>query len=343
MKKKILSLGLVTVLAFGLLAGCGKSEGRVLYNDVDLSKIVELGEYKGLEVDTSSDEFKEILQDIVDSDIENNEFYTTETLTEGKIQEGDIANIDYTGKKDGVAFDGGTAEGYDLEIGSDSFIDGFEDGLIGVAIGDTVDLNLTFPENYGKEELNGAAVVFTVKVNSAQRKIKQRAEEYYAKLSFKSVSEYNSDARKRATQNYLIDAVTANSKAKEYPKADIDIMYATTKNYMETVLSESYGMDFAAYLTQIDQTEEKFKNTVIEEQIKPSMDTQMVLYAILDKEGIEFTKDEVDKEVENTVKEINDSSVDAEKVKSLYGEFYFEQMVVTAKVKDFLYKNAKLK
>ncbi len=343
MKKRILGLGLVAVLTFGLLTGCGKKEERVLYNDVDLSKIVELGEYKGLKVDTASDDFKEILQNVLDSDIEDNGFYTTETLTEGKIQEGDIANIDYTGKKDGVAFDGGTSTGYELEIGSNTFIDGFEDGLIGVAIGDTVDLNLTFPENYGNEELNGAAVVFTVKVNSAQRNTPQKAEEFYAKLSFKSVSEYNSDARKRAAQKYLINKVVEGSKIKEYPKADIDIMYAQNKTYMETVLSESYGMDFAAYLTQIDQTEEEFKNTVIEEQIKPSMDTQMVLYAIADKEGIEISKKEVEKEVEDTVKEINDSSVDAEKVKSVYGEYYFEEAVVGKKIIELLYENAKLK
>ncbi|MBQ7089512.1 MAG: FKBP-type peptidyl-prolyl cis-trans isomerase, partial [Clostridia bacterium] len=86
-----------------------------------------------------------------------------EDIKEGTVQKGDTCAIDYIGKKDGVAFEGGTGS-YDLEIGSGSFIPGFEEGLIGKKIGSTVDLNLTFPENYGNEELNGQDVVFTVTI-----------------------------------------------------------------------------------------------------------------------------------------------------------------------------------
>ena len=81
------------------------------------------------------------------------------------VESGDTVNIDFEGKKDGVAFDGGTSQGYNLTIGSGSFIDGFEDGLIGVNVGDTVDLNLTFPEGYQNADLAGQDVVFTVTVN----------------------------------------------------------------------------------------------------------------------------------------------------------------------------------
>ena len=79
--------------------------------------------------------------------------------------EGDTANIDYSGTKDGVAFDGGTAEGYDLKLGSGTFIDGFEDGVIGMNVGDEKDLNLKFPDNYGSADLAGQEVVFHVKLN----------------------------------------------------------------------------------------------------------------------------------------------------------------------------------
>ena len=127
---------------------------------------VELGEYKGLTVEVSpttvTDE--EVIKQIranAGSDI-------LEEVTEGTVEEGDTANIDYEGKLDGEAFDGGTAKDTDLEIGSGTFIPGFEDGLIGVKIGDTVDLPLTFPENY-TEELAGKDVVFTVTVNSVKR------------------------------------------------------------------------------------------------------------------------------------------------------------------------------
>ena len=102
-------------------------------------------------------------------------------------------------------------------------------------------------------------------------------------------------------------------------------------------------MDFAGYLEAVGQSESDFKDMMIEDQIKPSMEVQMVLYAILDKEGIEFTKDEVDAEIDKVVKSVNNSSVTAETVKSVYGDYYFEEVVVTEKVIEFIYKNAKLK
>ncbi|MCQ2448917.1 MAG: FKBP-type peptidyl-prolyl cis-trans isomerase [Clostridia bacterium] len=160
--KKVMALLLCGVLLFAF-AGCGKAEKKSntknnstssetgktentkdkvtkteLYKDADLSEYVTLCDYKL-------------------------------TLKDGIVETGDVANIDYTGKKNGVAFEGGTAQGYNLTIGSGTFIPGFEDGLVGVKVGATVDLDLTFPENYGSEELAGAAVVFTVKVNSIEK------------------------------------------------------------------------------------------------------------------------------------------------------------------------------
>jgi trigger factor len=129
---------------------------------------VTLGEYKGLNV--SLEEMKVTDEDVEDEIAYNmrlSEIY--ESLEEGTVHDGDVANIDYEGKLDGEAFDGGTAKGYDLEIGSGTFIDGFEDGLIGVAVGDTVDLTLTFPENYSNEDLAGQETVFTVTVNEIKR------------------------------------------------------------------------------------------------------------------------------------------------------------------------------
>ena len=159
--KRLICFLMVTATVLGL-AGCGKKAKRQLYND-KLSKYITLADYKGLKVDTKSDEFKEYYGNMISSDVSSNNLYVKKT--EGTVANGDTANIDYTGKKDGVAFDGGTAAGYDLTIGSNSFIDGFETGLIGKKIGDTVDLNLKFPENYSSAELAGKAVVFTVKIN----------------------------------------------------------------------------------------------------------------------------------------------------------------------------------
>ena len=129
---------------------------------------VKLGDYKGLEVTlASTDVTDEEVEQQVETNLNNND--KSEELKEGTVENGDVANIDYEGKLNGKAFDGGTAEGYDLTIGSGSFIDGFEDGLIGKKIGDTVDLNLTFPEDYSSTDLAGKEVVFTVKINSVKR------------------------------------------------------------------------------------------------------------------------------------------------------------------------------
>ena len=153
--KRILSLTLIIFSLLTLLTACGKNK-TILYSSADFDKVLTLAEYKGITIDTSSDEFMAFYDNAIISDIKNNNLYVEKT--EGTVQNGDIANIDFVGKKDGVTFDGGTAEGYELEIGSGSFIDGFESGLIGVEIGKTVDLNLTFPEDYGNEEIGRAHV-----------------------------------------------------------------------------------------------------------------------------------------------------------------------------------------
>mgnify|MGYP000361561996 FL=1 len=106
--------------------------------------------------------------EVTDTDVEDSINSTLQTkstqndITDRPAQEGDVVTIDYEGKKDGVAFDGGTAQDQQLELGSGSFIDGFEDGIVGHNIGETFDLNLTFPEDYKSEDLAGQAVVFTV-------------------------------------------------------------------------------------------------------------------------------------------------------------------------------------
>lgn len=169
MKKKLFAV-LVSILAIGTLAGCGKSEDITL-KDMDVDKYVTLGEYKGLEVvmDPISVDEEELEYYMNDFYISGLAYITgmeiDDGITDRAVELGDTVYIDYVGKKDDVAFEGGTAEGYYLNIGSDQFIDGFEDGLVGVMPGETVDLNLTFPESYSNTELAGADVVFTVTVN----------------------------------------------------------------------------------------------------------------------------------------------------------------------------------
>lgn len=339
--KRIISAILILATVAVFTTGCGaKGKDRALYN-VKLSKYIDLGDYKDLPVDTSSDTFKEFRNEVISIDVSSNELYVKKT--EGTVANGDTVNIDYTGKKDGVAFEGGTATGSDLEIGSNSFIDGFESGLIGATIGSTVDLNLTFPEEYQSADLAGAAVVFTVKVNYVKTTEERKPEDYYKELNFSTVEKYYEDVDERAVKNYLLDAIKANSKIKNYPEEDIETLYSSTKSMMEKNIQSQYGMDFAGYLSAISQTEADFKKEIVKDQIKPTMDSQLVLYAILDKEKLTVSEKDINAQVNEIVKSIGNVSVTADTVKDFYGDYYFEYNAVSDKVLDFVYDNAKIK
>ena len=333
--KKLLSLVLLIAVMAVAFAGCGKSE-RLLYN-VKLEDYIKLGEYKDLTVDTKSDDYIAYYNAQMDNDIQNQQLYAK--LNEGKVQKNDIANIDYVGKKDGVAFEGGTADGYDLTIGSGSFIEGFEDGLIGVEIGSTVDLNLTFPENYGNEELNGAAVVFTVKVNYVQRA--KEPKDYCKDLGFKSLEEYEDDLKKRAAKECLIDMIVEKTKITKYSENDVDTLYNFEYEQMNTYYTNNYGMGIESVLSSYGMTAEDFKNDLLENSIYPQSKEQMVLYAIMDEEKISVTQEDIDKYIDKMVAE--NEGVDRETLKEYYEDFYFEALTVTEKVSDFLYESNKVK
>lgn len=329
---------LLAVIA-GVMSGCGKPAKRLAYN-VNLKKYVELGEYKGIPVDKSSETFKEYYNDVISGDVEANGLYVRKN--EGKVAEGDTANIDYTGKKDGVAFEGGTDKGFDLEIGSGSFIDGFEEGLIGVEIGSTVNLNLTFPENYQEKSLAGQPVVFTVKVNYVTTDEQRKPEEYYAELDFESLEAYTADVEERAVKNYLIDTLDANSEIKKYPKDDTDSIYNQTKTQFENSLKNQYGVELETYLSANGTTEEDFKKDLMENQVEPMMDMQMVVYAVCDNEEITVSEKETNAQLNKVLDAYKSQGVTKEQVLEVYGENFFEYAAMREKALDFLYSNAKI-
>lgn len=335
--KRAISIILAVLTAAAILSGCGNNEGRILYKE-KLSNFIELGDYKNIPIDTKSDAFSEFYEDEASADVTNYDLYVHKT--EGEVAYNDNVNIDYEGKKDGVAFDGGTAQGYNLVIGSKTFIDGFEEGLIGKKIGDTVDLNLTFPEEYKTEELAGKAVVFTVKINYVTTDEERKPEDYYKELGFDSLKAYEDDVTERAAKDYLLDTVSANSEIKNYPEEDIETLYEAYKNMLNINLQKSYEIDFETYLTSNNQTEDEFKSSVTDKQIKPLMETQMVLYSILDKEKLGLTKEEIKAKLDEEIARYDSSTVTADTLTEFYGEYYFEYITVREKALDFLYKNA---
>ena len=163
MKKIFSCLAAIGCLTM-LLTACNNSE--------DTTADVVLGQYKGIEVTVPGVE--EVTEEDIDNEIRNvlieEGKSTTETLESGTVADGDTVNIDYVGKVDGVAFDNGSDTDFDLTIGSNQFIDGFESSLIGKEIGSTVDIDVTFPDPYqNNPDLAGQPAVFTVTIHSAQR------------------------------------------------------------------------------------------------------------------------------------------------------------------------------
>ena len=340
--KRFLSLTLVIFSLLTLLTACGKNK-TILFSSVDFDKALTLAEYKGITLDTSSDEYGEFYDNVIVSDIKNNSLYIEKT--EGTVSEGDIANIDYVGKKDGVAFEGGTDEGYDLEIGSNSFIEGFESGLIGAEIGKTIDLNLTFPEDYGNEELNGADVVFTVTVNSVQTTDGVEPKDIYEDLGYKTLKEYENDVKERATENYFLNLVRSKSEIKEYPDEDVKTLKTQIKDALNNNFTSYYGMSLESYLTQNGMTMIDFENNLLNNQVKPLIAETMPLYAILDKEGVKITDEDLETKLQELVKEYKNSgtSVDAETIKKSVGEYSIENLAVQEKALEIIKENAKIK
>lgn len=315
--------------------------------DYQASEYVELGEYKGLTVQVSpltvSDE--EVVRQIRangGSDI-------LEEITEGTVELGDTANIDYEGKLDGVAFDGGTAQDYDLEIGSGTFIDGFEDGLVGVAVGETVDLPLTFPENY-TEELAGKDVIFTVTVNSVKRMPELTSEvvdkitdgEYSDVDTYKEsvraeLLQIKEDSRESEINNALLTQIASASTIKDYPQKLVDYVVANMTNYYKQY-ADMYSMEFEEFLdSYMGLTEEEFEAQA-ELAAKQGLQAELYLKAIAEKEGIELSDEEYTAKCQEYADRNGYSSV--EEFTAAYEESEIRLSALQEKVLAFITENA---
>ncbi|MBQ1187161.1 MAG: FKBP-type peptidyl-prolyl cis-trans isomerase [Clostridia bacterium] len=283
--KRIFALVLSLLLVCTLFAGCGDSG---LYYDYDINDYITVKEYSNI-IDPESEDYIYAADSFFEQSFGEN---LNTKLTEGTVQTGDIANIDYVGKLDGVAFDGGTATGYDLEIGSGQFIDGFEDGLIGVEIGTSVNLDLTFPEGYQSTELAGKAVVFEVKVNSVTRK-GEPTEDNVKRYGFASLDDYKDKQAKYAASVSLFkniyDAVTFNS----HPKKESNLHYNYLLKYYEEVCAKN-NMTIADLATANSMTEDQLYDYLLEYEVHGEVEFYMVAYYILQVNGVELTTEDVE-------------------------------------------------
>ena len=268
---------------------------------------VELGEYKGIQVEVSVPEIK-------DEDVEaelkkaQEEQARTVPVEARPVADGDIATIDFEGFVDGVAFEGGKGTDYALTIGSHSFIDTFEEQLIGKNIGDEVEVNVTFPEEYHAEELKGKPALFKVTIKEIKVKELPELDDDFAQdvSDFDTLAEYKEDIKaklvekaekvaKNEKEEKLIDAIIANSKM-EIPEAMIETQQdQMVREFANRIASQ--GLSFDQYMQFTGMTMDAMK-----EQMKPQalkrIQVRLVLEAIAAKEAFEITEEDIEKELE---------------------------------------------
>ena len=287
---------------------------------------VKLGEYKGLSVDVAPAE-------VTDEDLEAElkkaqDQNAVESDVEGRaLKEGDTAHLDYAGTVDGVAFDGGTAENQTLVIGSHSFIDGFEDQMIGMNIGEEKDLNVTFPENYGEKSLAGKAAVFHVKLNGISEKILPELDDEFASevSEFETLEEYKADVKAKLLEKKQEEAKTAKENAlaeKAVENAEMDIPEMMIESQAEDMVRDfgqrlqMQGMQLEQYMKftgmTMPQLVEQYKATA-----KKRIQTRLVLEAIANAESLEATEEDLDAEYKKMAEQYG---MEIDQIKQYMGE-----------------------
>lgn len=352
MKKKIILFAAVMLLA-GTLSACGKN--KAFLSGIKASDYVTLGEYKGIEVIAAEEK-------IEDADVDQYIYYilsmsatTVEVTDRDIVESGDIVNIDYIGYRDGEAFEGGTNTGDNLTIGSGRFIPGFEDGLIGQKVGETVSLDLTFPDDYSNAEMAGAAVTFEVKINSISVvKPPELTDEYVQGLGLEectTVDELKAYIRElleedaaafynETVSSEITQTAMANCIFKEPPKEMVD-------RYVDMLISNmsaravSAGMDLNTYMQNYYYMDQASYMEVFKEDAATMAKQYIMFQAIADAENLSPTKEDIAQAMEESMKEFGYTSMEEFRENVSDDEFY--EYILPDKVMEFLIENAVIK
>ena len=326
-------------------------KGITMVAVVPVKPEVTLGEYKGISID-------KIEYNVTDAEVDAEldrlvKRNAREVAVEGRAaQNGDIAVIDYLGKVDGVAFEGGAAEKYPLELGSNSFIPGFEDGVVGMNLGEEKDINVKFPENYGAENLKGKDAVFTVKLHELKGKefpevnddfIKEAAGEETVE-AFKAATkaklqEANDKRAKLETEDKLIDTITAASTV-EVPEALVERQIDSLIQDMSYRMMYQ-GLRLEDYLKYTNQTMEDYRKSFTEQAAK-QVKTQLVIDKILTVENIVATAEEIDAKIAEQAAQMGKSLEEFKKDMNERQAQYFENGATIDKLFAFLTANNKI-
>lgn len=311
---------------------------------------VKLGKYKGIQI-------KKIEYNVSDEDIEHELGHMAErnariiTVEDRAVEKGDITVIDFEGSVDGVKFEGGKAEGHELEIGSNTFIPGFEEQIIGMKTEEERDIEVKFPEDYFSEELKGKEAVFKVKLHEIKKKELPEINDDFAKdaSEFDTISELknsikekleeeNKSRAKYETEEEAIKAVCEQVEI-DIPTGMIETELDNMTREVETRLSYQ-GMDINTYLNMIGKTMADFRKEG-EEQAKEAIKTRLVIEQVIKEEKIEPKQEKVDEKIDEMAKMYGKSAEEIKENENFME--YIKKTLSQEEVIDFLVQNAKIK
>lgn len=334
----------------------GEGKDFVYTAEITVFPEVKLGEYKGLEIEKKTYEVtEEDIQKQLESMQERN---SRVEVKDGAIENGDIAVIDYEGFIDGKAFEGGTSQNYPLEIGSKSFIDNFEDQLVGLKAGDEKDIVVTFPEGYGKDDLNGKEATFKVKVNEVKFKELPALDDEFAKeaTEFETIADVKADIKKRleeanaekekveteeAAITALIEATTIDLPQVMVEK-EIDVMVKDLENRLKY-----QGLTLEQYMQYTNNTEDKMRE-YMKENAERKVRADLAISEVAKAENITASEEEVKAKAEEIAKMYAPNS-EEDKLNSMVEMLMkaqrpmLENDIVIRKTIDLVVDNCKIK
>ena len=311
---------------------------------------VTLGKYKGINL-------KKVEYNVEDKDIDHEIYHMRErnarliNVEDRPVESGDTTIIDFEGFSDGVAFEGGKAENYELVIGSNTFIPGFEDQIIGMKIGEEKDINVTFPEEYFSKDLAGKPAVFKVKLHEIKKKELPEADDEFAKdvSEFDTIKELKASIKEKLedenkhkaeyeTEEEAIKTVCDNTEI-DIPSGMVETETDNMIRDIEQRLSYQ-GLNFEQYLKMMNKTESDLRKEM-EEQALRQVKTKLVLEAIVKAENIEASEEEIKAKIEEMAQTYGRDAKELEQNESL--KTYITESVKTEKAIHFIVENAKIK
>lgn len=309
-----------------------KGKDFIFTAEVAVKPEVTLGDYKGVEVPKT---VVEVTDEEVEAELKKEQEKNSRTIAveDRAVESGDIVTLDYEGSVDGVPFEGGKAENYALTIGSNTFIPGFEDQLIGAQVETPLDVNVTFPEEYHSADLAGKAAVFKCVVHKIEAKELPELDDEFAQdvSEFDTLDEYKADIRKNLTEKKEADAKRAKENAavdKAVENAAMDIPAPMLDTQAEQMVNnfaqriQSQGLTFEQYMQFTGATLDSMK-----EQMKPQAEKEIKARLVLEKvaevENIEISDEKLNEEISNMAKMYN---MEADKLMELMGDYEKDQM-----------------